>query len=157
MNKFYSCRILVVILLGAFGLSGLKAQQINQTPVAPGDQYWHNIEMGKLAWSTLVTEHPFYTRPPKSKEEWKRTTPKADRPDLAMEQDFLMTMDPVLGHVPYDQKIIANRAVDKLLIARAVIPGIEWQERGPNNVGGRSRAIMFDPNDGTNKKCGPEV
>ena len=27
-----------------------------------------------------------------------------------------------------------------------------WTEHGPNNVGGRSRAIMFDPNDATNKK-----
>ncbi|WP_353777305.1 GEVED domain-containing protein [Winogradskyella sp. 3972H.M.0a.05] len=25
-----------------------------------------------------------------------------------------------------------------------------WEERGPNNVGGRTRVVMFDPNDGTN-------
>ena len=28
-----------------------------------------------------------------------------------------------------------------------------WIERGPNNVGGRVRAIMFDPNDPTYKRC----
>ena len=27
-----------------------------------------------------------------------------------------------------------------------------WEERGPDNVGGRTRTIMFDPNDATNKR-----
>ena len=30
--------------------------------------------------------------------------------------------------------------------------GNSWEERGPNNVGGRTRVIMFDPNDATNNK-----
>ena len=32
------------------------------------------------------------------------------------------------------------------------IPNITWQERGPSNVGGRTRALFFDPNDATHKK-----
>ncbi|MEO1256703.1 MAG: sialidase family protein, partial [Bacteroidota bacterium] len=32
-------------------------------------------------------------------------------------------------------------------IRRAAIPDVNWVERGPNNVGGRTRALMWDPND----------
>jgi len=28
----------------------------------------------------------------------------------------------------------------------------EWVERGPNNVGGRTRMVMYDPNDATHKR-----
>ena len=31
-------------------------------------------------------------------------------------------------------------------------PDNAWVERGPNNVGGRTRALLFDPNDPTNKR-----
>ena len=34
---------------------------------------------------------------------------------------------------------------------KAAISGITWEERGPNNVGGRTRVIMFDANDATNR------
>jgi photosystem II stability/assembly factor-like uncharacterized protein len=37
-------------------------------------------------------------------------------------------------------------------MAMSQIPGIVWHERGPNNIGGRTRAVMFDPNDASNKK-----
>ena len=29
---------------------------------------------------------------------------------------------------------------------------VEWTEHGPNNVAGRTRAVMFDPNDNEKKK-----
>ncbi len=45
--------------------------------------------------------------------------------------------------------MVANQKVDELLKTKGPIPGVTWQERGPNNVGGRSRALMFDPNDPT--------
>ncbi len=32
-------------------------------------------------------------------------------------------------------------------IESAAIPNVNWAERGPNNVGGRTRALMWDPND----------
>lgn len=31
--------------------------------------------------------------------------------------------------------------------ARDAIPNVNWSERGPDNVGGRTRALMWDPND----------
>ncbi|MBK8503645.1 MAG: hypothetical protein IPL46_16410 [Saprospiraceae bacterium] len=72
------------------------------------------------------------------------------------EQEIAMTKDPKLGYVPYERVLVAKDYVDKLIDRqkkqRGAIAGIIWQNRGPNNVGGRTRAIMFDPNDNANKR-----
>ncbi|WP_299452193.1 PKD domain-containing protein [uncultured Microscilla sp.] len=82
--------------------------------------------------------------------------PKRDRPDLAALQNFEMTEDPKLGYPPNHRKIAAYNYAKKLLRRKArqkAITGVKWQERGPNNIAGRTRAIMFDPNDATGKKA----
>ncbi|MBK8503647.1 MAG: hypothetical protein IPL46_16420 [Saprospiraceae bacterium] len=72
------------------------------------------------------------------------------------EQEIAMTKDPKLGYVPYERRLVAKDYIDKLIDRqkkqRGAIAGINWQNMGPNNVGGRTRAIMFDPNDVTNKR-----
>ena len=77
---------------------------------------------------------------------------KYDRPDLAAEFEFIKTLDPALGYVPTERLIKARKYAKTLLSTKASIPGVTWQERGPDNVGGRTRALMFDPNDSQNKK-----
>jgi PKD repeat protein len=109
------------------------------------------IELKKQAWANLLANHPYTKRENTPNEEWKKV-PKKDRPDLAMEQNFLMTMDPALGDVPSERIVAAHKYASQLLSNKVAIPGVTWQERGPNNVGGRTRAVMFDPNDATNKK-----
>lgn len=61
--------------------------------------------------------------------------------------------DPNTGEIPIDN---LYRAFEKLKSVRekksfAGNSGI-WVERGPNNVGGRTRAIVFDPNDPFRKR-----
>ncbi|MEO1052506.1 MAG: T9SS type A sorting domain-containing protein [Bacteroidota bacterium] len=76
--------------------------------------------------------------------------PLQDRPDLAAAYDFEMTKDPALGYVPTKRKLEAYEIAKKQLasIKRARgIDNVQWDERGPDNIGGRTRAIMFDPND----------
>ena len=68
-------------------------------------------------------------------------------------------MDPVTG-APTPEKLIQVkeqlRRERQEALAAGRVPGDasdnNWVERGPNNVGGRVRAIMFDPNDPTFKK-----
>ncbi len=107
------------------------------------------IEQKKAAWAKLLVQHPYNNRPLKTQEEWKKL-PKQDRPDLAAELDFLLTMDPATGQVPYERKIKVNETTK--LMQRTSIAGINWVERGPNNVAGRTRALTFDPNDPTASK-----
>lgn len=83
---------------------------------------------------------------------------KRTRMDLAIQQEVDRTKDPALGIVPRNRlskafEIAKERRAPKtsrdgkLLDA---ISGISWKERGPDNLGGRTRAIMIDPNDLSN-------
>jgi len=76
---------------------------------------------------------------------------KRDRMDLAMEQEFEMTKDPKLGIIPKERLIEAYRFAQTLSKIQSPLTGVNWTERGPDNVGGRTRAIMVDPNDITKK------
>lgn len=81
--------------------------------------------------------------------------PKYDRPDLAALHEFAMTADPKLGYPPVSRKLDAYYQIKKILQHKQrqkAIAGVNWIERGPNNYAGRTRAIMFDPNDATAKK-----
>ncbi|MEO1652839.1 MAG: hypothetical protein AAFU64_04775, partial [Bacteroidota bacterium] len=88
----------------------------------------------------------------KSYDLW-RSIPKKDRPDLMMEQSFLMTLDPALGYVPDERRLNAylQSIADEALITNNFdafnTNSIQWEERGPSHIGGRTRGIMFDPND----------
>ncbi|GLR17304.1 beta propeller repeat protein [Portibacter lacus] len=70
--------------------------------------------------------------------------------------EFDMTKDPKTGKIPKDvlfksQLNAVKQAAE--LSARNPIPNVQWEERGPNDVGGRTRALMFDPNDNSGKKA----
>ena len=80
-----------------------------------------------------------------------------DRMDLAMELEFELTKDPSTNTVPRERLLVAKNYIESLQqqsgnnkIAGA-IPGVNWQERGPNNCGGRTRTLMVDPNDPSKK------
>ena len=72
-------------------------------------------------------------------------------PALRAEQEFLMTMDPKLKTVPKERLLPVFETTGKLK-RRLKGVSIKWTEHGPNNVGGRTRAVMFDPNDSEGKK-----
>ena len=64
------------------------------------------------------------------------------------------TLDQSLGYVPYDRLIEANRMIERRqqeLLAgdpsRGDITLPRWRERGPTNIGGRTRAVMIDEGD----------
>jgi hypothetical protein len=63
------------------------------------------------------------------------------------------TVDPTLGVVPRERLAKAYKYQQDLLNspAKAAIAGVTWTERGPNNIGGRVRSIIYDKNDATNK------
>lgn len=108
----------------------------------------------KDKYRQYINSHEFSTRPHLNPKEIKKL-PKKDRPDLAWEQDYLATMDPALGR-PSPEKLFP--IYEQISLAQqnvSTTPGsvsTPWVERGPSNVSGRTRAIVFDPNDITHKK-----
>ncbi|MBL7755015.1 MAG: hypothetical protein JNM44_11110, partial [Chitinophagaceae bacterium] len=143
-SLWFRCICLAWVLCLLFN-SNLQAQDPNKR--ASTD----SIEAQRAQWQKMLQDHPYKNRPYKTKKEWKKV-PKKDRPDLASEHDFLMTMDPALGDVPKERLTFAHDEANAILQTKAPIAGVQWTERGPNNVGGRTRALMFDPNDATHKK-----
>ncbi len=90
-------------------------------------------------------------------------------------QEFYQKRDPKLNRVPVERLLNARVKRDMFLqnvkrrpktsplnfiktpgnaplapVAPPTIAGLQWQERGPNNVGGRTRALMFDKADSLN-------
>ena len=64
------------------------------------------------------------------------------------------TLDQELGYVPYDRLVAANRMIKRRQealansgLSRGDITLPRWRERGPTNIGGRTRAVMIDEGD----------
>jgi len=76
-----------------------------------------------------------------------------DQPEEAYYLEFLKTRDPKTNTVPTERLIPALNYMKELQQTQTdgPIAGIDWQERGPNNVGGRTRAVLFDRADTSGK------
>ncbi|MEZ5196204.1 MAG: sialidase family protein [Bacteroidales bacterium] len=74
--------------------------------------------------------------------------PKMDSPDMAALQDYLMTIDPELKRVPKERLKDAYLQTKKLQQNQQLksLKQLQWQEIS-SDMGGRVRAIMWDPND----------
>ena len=78
-----------------------------------------------------------------------------DQPDMAAFQEYILTADPATGDVPTDRLLDAYDITRSLqaeqLTTRNSNLVMNWESSGAN-MGGRTRAMMFDPNDPDNKK-----
>ena len=54
-----------------------------------------------------------------------------------------MAHDPNTGTVPRERLLEAKRYTERLLRQKGSIPNVTWEERGPNNVSGRTRSILI--------------
>jgi len=71
-------------------------------------------------------------------------------PDMASLQNHIMTLDPALGYVPLDRLKEAIK-VSHPMVKSEDFTGMEWTSI-PAVTGGRTRAVMFDPNDSLHRK-----
>lgn len=71
-----------------------------------------------------------------------------------MEQEFLLTHDPALQIVPshriLDAALVKEQKLAQMKSILAPVPSVHWEERGPDNIGGRTRALLFDLSDASN-------
>lgn len=74
----------------------------------------------------------------------------ADEPAAAAWQNFLMTFDPELNRVPLERLENALQQIKSSGFYRSGSQ-LTWNEI-PSNMGGRVRAMMIDPNEGSGKK-----
>ena len=101
----------------------------------------------------LILSHPFNNTIQLSKEE--RLTYNLP-PNKYYEQLYLLQMNPYTGRTHPENLYNLQEELKEKRKLQERTPGDaidnKWIERGPNNVGGRTRVVMFDPNDVTNKR-----
>lgn len=73
-----------------------------------------------------------------------------DGMEAYMQYLFKRTKDPALNYVPYERLEFAkNEAIRRSAFQNRTNSDLIWTERGPNNIGGRTRALLVDKNDAT--------
>lgn len=119
-----------------------------------GGTWWWQHQPNEISLSQEVREK-------QEREEEERE--REDRPDLAIEQEVARTMDPATGTVPRERLVQAQKYAQRLIAERAnqrpasgSLTSTQWVERGPANVGGRTRALLVDAADpsGNTVWCG---
>jgi PKD repeat protein len=79
--------------------------------------------------------------------------PKRDRIDLALQQEYNLTRDPKTLTVPrerlYTAYLYAQSLRNNPQRVSAALVGMNWVERGPNNVSGRTRTMIVSALDPT--------
>ncbi|GAA3631342.1 hypothetical protein [Flavivirga jejuensis] len=81
-------------------------------------------------------------------------------PNRYFEQMWELTINPGTGKLDIEELTNLREQLKKERKTKGSSSGLAqrnpgnasnaWEERGPNNVGGRTRVIMFDPNDSSN-------
>ncbi len=88
--------------------------------------------------------------------QWDKKTRKNNGlpPNRYFEQMWELTINPATGSLEQENVTKLREQLMSNRVARRAPgdTGNAWVERGPNNVGGRTRVIMFDPNDATNRR-----
>lgn len=78
-------------------------------------------------------------------------------PKKYYEMEWELTMNPETGRPTPENLLVVKSQLEEIrqqaLLHRTPGDALDnlWVERGPTNVGGRTRAVMFDPNDPTNE------
>lgn len=74
-------------------------------------------------------------------------------PNKYYEQMWELTFNPATGRLSTENITMTQDALVKERKEQNRTPGDgsnAWEERGPNNIGGRTRVMLFDPNDSSN-------
>lgn len=77
-----------------------------------------------------------------------------DEPAAMMSWEYERVKNPVTGDASRQHLVDIYNQIQEAekYGSRAAVTGITWKERGPNNIGGRTRSIIFDLKDTTKKR-----
>src|SRR5438105_4346326 len=80
----------------------------------------------------------------------KKSDEDEDGPEKELRREFVMTVDPYLRTIPSERLATAMDQIKEVQSHKINgTSNITWTERGPNNIGGRTRAILIDASDAT--------
>lgn len=109
-------------------------------------------EKARIKYANFIKNHPYTKTLQLTKKERKAN---GIPPNKYFEQEYLLEMNPNTGRT-HPENVFNVQQELKAQRKQQRVPGDAtdnmWVERGPNNVGGRTRAVLFDPNDPTHKR-----
>lgn len=150
--------LLIVFGMILFCLSGFSQNNVDKTDANKTNQTVDNKKLTKevkklrKAHARFIKRNQFKETLAMSKEERKNY---GLPPNKYAEEEWVKTINPRIG-MPTPEKLneirksIENQR-NQIESSRVAGDGIDnaWVSRGPNNVGGRTKAIIFDPTDAT--------
>lgn len=137
--------LLVVILVGFISISYF--QLTNKYSVSN----YSKVEKIRAQHKNYLSNSPFTETLQLSKAERKS---RGIPPNKYYEREWELTMNPTTGK-PEPNKVFNVQKLRNNTLKRAPGDGDvtnNWIDRGPNNVGGRTRVVLFDPNDADNNR-----
>jgi hypothetical protein len=103
--------------------------------------------------ASIAIAIPFFLSEGNSADNPKGKLSKELRIKGALDEELRRTKDPALGYIPAERKIAALEETFRLqeelsgMQRENSILDSRWRERGPNNIGGRTRSLLIDKND----------
>ncbi|WP_064966761.1 thrombospondin type 3 repeat-containing protein [Tenacibaculum ovolyticum] len=111
-----------------------------------------NADVNKLRsqHAEFLKNHPFQEIGKLPKKERKA---QGLPPNAFFEQKYLSEINPTTGRTHQENILKLREKLNKSKGSKRAPGEVDnnWIERGPDNVGGRTRALIFDPNDATNE------
>lgn len=113
----------------------------------------NNFQKAKVSYAQIVKKHFISDVLNLSKAE---RTAFGIPPDRYLSEKYLLEINPYTGRTHPENIYNLQKELNAKRAYQQRTPGDgidnQWQERGPNNVGGRTRMVLFDPNDITHKR-----
>ncbi|MGG8496222.1 PA domain-containing protein [Tenacibaculum sp. TC6] len=141
MNKKLLLTVTLLVLLCAAFLKFYKKESKIETK--------NKIEELRQQHASFLKNHPYQRIGRLDKKDRKAM---GLPPNAYFEQKYLSEISPYDGRVHEENVYKVQQELKKYRTAgRVPGDGVDnaWVERGPDNVGGRTRAVLFDPNDAT--------
>ncbi|MDB4297435.1 hypothetical protein N9901_01630, partial [Flavobacteriaceae bacterium] len=122
------------------------------TIVSLGYYAYDVTHVSKEEFSDLIKNHPLQKRLKLSEKERKF---QGLPPNSFYDRERLLEMDPRTGDIyPENIEILKSKktTASNFSSLSGMTESLQWKERGPNNIGGRTRVLFYDPNDTTGKR-----
>ncbi|MFN7300485.1 MAG: hypothetical protein ACK5U7_03320, partial [Bacteroidota bacterium] len=149
LNRVARRNVLAALSLSAFAIQANAQQRDRQMDKA-------HERSTRFEDAQSLKQHPYTKRLEQLQRKYQRSGELQATPEQAWMQDYLWTMDPKLKRPTPE---VLPGILESMRNTRNVAMGLPgataapWVSRGPNNVGGRTRALAWDPNDPTRKKA----
>lgn len=150
MKKAALFAITGCLMLGTWAFFGPCCEQDDTASLIPEDRKEYVTRVN--AYQAVISRMGMVMRWKEEKRASGRV--KTSNPEMFALFDKMKRINPNTGELPANGILDALNYIEQewgSMSTQRTGYSLQWTERGPNNIGGRTRALMWDPNDPTNR------